>query len=137
MTKTTKNETQSIDSVDQIRNILFGEQIKIFENKFDLLEKNLTKSIEKLSNRVDAAIKDLNTQIDKASNQSQSDTTNLAEQSAKDLQTIESTLNNKIVETESDLLNQIQSGLEKLDSKASHRNELAQLLKDMADKLSD
>ena len=61
----------------------------------------------------------------------------LAQQNAKDLQTIESSLNNKIIETESDLLNQIQSGLNNLDSKASHRNVLAKLLKDMADKLAD
>ena len=137
MSKNTQTKDSSIDSVDQIRNILFGEQVKIFENKFAQLEDKLTNSIEQLSNRVDAAIQNLDTQIEASSNQSQSDNTGLAKQHAKDLQIIESTLNNKITETESELLNQIQSGLDKLDSKASHRNELAQLLKDMAGKLAD
>jgi len=136
MSKTSQKKTQD-DSVDQIRNILFGEQVKIFENKFAQLEKQLTNTIEKLSIRVDGAIKDLNQQIEKSSHDSKSDHSELAEQHAKDIQSVESTLNNKIIETESELLNQIQSGLDQLDSKASHRNELALLLKEMAEKLAD
>jgi len=126
-----------LDSVDQICNILFGEQVKIFENKFTQLENNLTQIIEKLSKRVDSAVKDLNNQIEKSNNQSHSNTHDLAKQHERDIQSLESALKNQIVETESDLLNQIQVGLENLDSKASHRNELAQLLKEMANKLAD
>lgn len=137
MSKKSQPQTNSIDSVDQIRNILFGEQIKLFEDKFTQLENTLTNTIEQLSERVNDAVKDLNNQIEKSTNQSQSDNSDLVKQHVKDIQTVESSLNNKIIETESDLLNKIQSGLDKLDSKASHRNELAQLLKDMAEKLAD
>jgi gas vesicle protein len=135
--KEKNTQTPQVDSVDQIRNILFGEQVKIFENRFTQLENSLTNTIKELSNRVDSAIKDLNDQIEKSSNQSQSNTTDLAKQHEKDIQSLESSLKNQIIETESDLINQIQSGLEKLNSKASHRNELAELLKEMANKLAD
>jgi len=137
MSKKPQKNNDSLDSVDQIRNILFGEQIKIFENKFTQLEENLTNTIEQLSNRVNTAVSELNKQIEKSTNSLQSESTELSQQLSKDMQSIETTLTNKIVETESDLLNQVQAGLDKLDSKASHRNELAQLLKDMADKLAD
>lgn len=137
MSKNTQKQKATEDSVGQIRDILFGEQIKIFENKFSQLEENLTSSINQLSSKVDKAIKDLSLQIENTSSQSQSDTNELAKQQSQELQTIQSALNNKIIETESDLINQIQTGLEKLETKASHRNELAQLLNDMADKLAD
>ncbi|MFK8010714.1 MAG: hypothetical protein AB8B80_01650 [Marinicellaceae bacterium] len=137
MSKNTQKQKATEDSVGQIRDILFGEQIKIFENKFSQLEENLTSSINQLSSKVDKAIKDLSLQIENTSSRSQSDTNELAKQQSQELQTIQSALNNKIIETESDLINQIQTGLEKLETKASHRNELAQLLNDMADKLAD
>lgn len=135
-TKTNKS-TIPLDSVDQIRNILFGEQIAIIEKRFAELEKDLTETIGKLSDKVDKANKGLEKQIDQSSKQFSSDNSSLADLHTKDLKSLESTINNKIIETESDLLNQIQSGLKQLDNKASHRNELALLLKEMANKLAD
>ena len=66
MSKKQQNNNEPLDSVDQIRNILFGEQVKIFENKFTQLEENLTNTIEQLSNRVNSAVSELNKQIEKS-----------------------------------------------------------------------
>ncbi|VAW39596.1 hypothetical protein MNBD_GAMMA01-202 [hydrothermal vent metagenome] len=134
--KSSKQPT-SLDSVDQIRKILFGEQINIIEQRFTQLEKSLTDTIEKLASKVQQVNLDLSSQMNKSNKQLQVDNSALAQQQSADLKNLESTINNKIIETESELLNQIQSGLEKLEQKASHRHELAKLLQDMADKLSD
>ena len=117
---------QSLDSVDQIRNILFGEQISLIEQRFSKLEEELTLAISKLSDKVDENTKQL-----------QSETSSLAQEQSEDLKKLQDNINSKIIETESELLNQIQKGLEQLDHKASHRNDLAQLLNEMAQKLAD
>ena len=135
--KTDKKNTDNIDSVNQIRDILFGEQVKIIEQRFVQLESNLSKTINDLAKKVEQNNSELKAKIDKSNKELQEDTANLAQQHSEDIKNLESAINNKIIETESDLVNQIQSGLQKLDNKASHRNELAQLLKDMAGKLSD
>jgi uncharacterized phage infection (PIP) family protein YhgE len=132
-----KKSPSSLDSVDQIRNILFGEQINIIEQRFTQLEKSLNKSIENLAKNVEKSNTELLAKIEKSTSQLQSDSTSLAQQQSQDLKNLESTINNKIIETESDLLNQIQSGLQKLDDKASHRKDLSKLLKEMAEKLAD
>jgi len=117
---------QSLDSVDQIRNILFGEQISLIEQRFSKLEEELTLAISKLSDKVDENTKQL-----------QSETSSLAQEQSEDLKKLQDNINSIIIETESELLNQIQKGLEQLDHKASHRNDLAQLLNEMAQKLAD
>lgn len=137
MSNKTKQKPASLDSVDQIRNILFGEQIAIIEKRFSELESNLTVTITELSDKMDKANKEIKQQVAKSNTQLSSDNSELAEQQTKAITALESTINNKIIETESDLINQIQSGLKKLENKASHRNELASLLKEMAVKLAD
>ncbi len=145
---TKKNTTQTADSVAQIRDILFGEQVKIIESRFEQLEKSLNLSIEQLSKKIDTVNKDLGTtitqvnqelgkKIEQSNNQLQTESLSLAQENAENIKKLEQAINNKIIETESDLLNQIQTGLQKLDNKASHRNELAQLLQEMASKLAD
>ena len=137
MSNKTKQKPDSLDSVDQIRNILFGEQIAIIEKRFSELESNLTVTINKLSDKMDKTNNEIKEQVANSNTQLSSDNSELAEQQTKALTALESTISNKIIETESDLINQIQSGLKQLDEKASHRNELASLLKEMADKLAD
>lgn len=128
---------QKIDSVDQIRDILFGEQVALIEDRFVKLEKNLTTAIDKLSGKVEVSNKDLKKQIDESNKKMTSDSSNLAEEQSVAINGLETTIQNKIVEMESELLNQIQAGLQKLDEKASHRKDLARLLKEMADKLAE
>ncbi len=133
-----KEKTQQApDSVDQIRNILFGEQIAIFEKRFTEMDASLNASIDTISKQIDAMNKDLKADIADAKSQHNSDSTDMTKQHSEDIKNLESSINNRITETESDLLNQIQVGLEKLDHKASHRNDMAKLLKEMADKLAD
>jgi len=131
------DKTSSIDSVDQIRNILFGEQIAIIEKRFSELEKTLLNKINQLADNLNQSNSDLSSQLAKSSKELQSESNSLSQNQAAELKSLELAINNKITETESDLLNQMQSGLEKIDHKASHRNELASLLKEMADKLAD
>ena len=135
---TTKNKkTQQADSVEQIRDILFGEQIKLFESRFEQLEKNINKSLNELSDKIILVNKDLGKEIESSNKKLQTENSSLAQENAENIKKLETAINNKIIETESDLLNQIQTGLQKLDEKASHRKELAQLLQDMANKLVD
>ncbi len=137
MSEKKQKTSTNLDSVDQIRNILFGEQINVIEQRFAKLEESLTKAIDTLSKKNEQANKALLSKIESTNKALQSDNSQLASQHAEDLKSMESAINNKIIETESELLNQIQSGLKDLDNKASHRNELAELLKEMAIKLAD
>ncbi len=137
MSNKTKQESTPLDSVDQIRNILFGEQVTIIEKRFVDLEKTLGNAIKSLADKIDKTTKNIEAQISKSNQQLSSESSDFAEQQTKALTALESTINNKIIETESDLINQIQSGLQQLDDKASHRNELAKLLQEMANKLAD
>lgn len=134
---TKKNESNNIDSVDQIRDILFGEQIKIIEKRFLKLEESINTTIEKLADNVQKSNQKLQMNMDKSHENLNNNIEDLSHQQSEDLKKLESSLSNKIIETESDLINQIQTGLQQLDDKASHRNDLAQLLKELANKLSD
>lgn len=131
------DKTSNIDSVDQIRNILFGEQIAIIENRFSELEKSLLNKINQLADNLNKSNSDLSNQLAKSSKELQSESNSLSQDQAAELKSLELAINNKITETESDLLSQMQTGLENIDHKASHRNELASLLKELADKLAD
>jgi type VI protein secretion system component VasK len=133
--KPDKNNT--IDSVDQIRNILFGEQIAMIEKRFSELEKTLLNKIDQLAENLNQSNSDLSSQLAKSNKELQSESNSLSQNQAAELKSLGLAINNRITETESDLLNQMQSGLEKIDHKASHRNELAGLLKELADKLAD
>ncbi len=134
---TKKTETTPPNSVDQIRDILFGEQINLIEKRFAALEKNLMDSIEKLAQRVDKTNKEIKEQISQSNKELSADNSQLEQQQTQALNKLESTLSAKIIETESDLVNQLQMEIQKLDNKASHRKDLAQLLTDMATKLAD
>ncbi len=134
---TKKTETTPPNSVDQIRDILFGEQINLIEKRFAALEKNLMNSIEKLAQRVDKTNKEIKEQISQSNKELSADNSQLEQQQTQALNKLESTLNAKIIETESDLVNQLQMEIQKLNNKASHRKDLAQLLTDMATKLAD
>lgn len=137
MNDKTKKQKTSLDSVDQIRNILFGEQVSIIEDKISNLEKNINLSLSNLEKKLQESHSSLLKNIDNSNKQLQQDSSHLEQSLTNTIDALESNLKNKIIETESDLVNQLQTGLDKLDNKASHRHELAQLLKEMADKLSD
>ena len=134
---TKKTEKAVSNSVDQIRDILFGEQINLIEKRFAALEKSLSGAIEKLTDKVDKTNKEIKEQISQSNKELSADNSQLEQQQTQALNKLESTINAKIIETESDLVNQLQMEIQKLDNKASHRKDLAQLLKDMATKLAD
>ncbi len=134
---TKKTETAVSNSVDQIRDILFGEQINLIEKRFAALEKSLSGAIEKLADKVDKTNKEIKEQISQSNKELSADNSQLEQQQIQALNKLEATINAKIIETESDLVNQLQMEVQKLDNKASHRKDLAQLLKDMATKLAD
>jgi len=135
VTKSKKEEQP--DSVEQIRNILFGEQIQLIESRFEKLETSINEAIENLSDKLVSTNKELANKIELSNKKFQTENSSLAQENTESIKNLETALSNKIIETESDLLNQIQKGLQKLDDKASHRKDLAQLLKDMAAKLTE
>ncbi len=134
---TKKTEKTASNSVDQIRDILFGEQINLIEKRFAALEKSISSAIEKLADKVDKTNKEIKEQISQSNKELSADNSQLEQQQTQALNKLEATINAKIIETESDLVNQLQMEVQKLDNKASHRKDLAQLLKDMATKLAD
>jgi hypothetical protein len=131
------DKTNTLDSVDQIRNILFGEQIAIIEKRFSELEKTLLNKINQLTENLNQSNTQLSNQLALSNKELKSESSTLSQDQAAELKSLELSVNNRITETESDLLSQMQSGLENIDNKASHRNELAGLLKELADKLAD
>jgi len=127
----------TLDSVDQIRNILFGEQIAIIEKRFSELEKTLLNTINDLADKLNKSNTELSNRLDASNKKLHSESNDLAHSQSEELKSLELALSNKIIETESDLVNQMQSGLEELNKKASHRKELAGLLNELAAKIAD
>lgn len=125
------------DSVDQIRNILFGEQVTIINKRFEALEVSLKSAISDLSKQVQENQKNINQNIETLQKNHNSGTKDMQQMHESSINQLESSITNKITEVESDILNQLQDGLQKLDDKASHRSEMARLLKEMANKLAD
>ena len=92
----------SLDSVDQIRDILFGEQIKIIEKRFNLLEQNLNDTISKLADHVEKNNQELHTSLDKSHDALRLSMNELAQKHSENFSQTESRLHNKIIETEAD-----------------------------------
>ncbi len=53
------------------------------------------------------------------------------------MQAIEASLSNKIIETEASILGELQERSNDLDQRLTHRNELSELLRKMADQISE
>ncbi len=140
-----KNQAQHIapetapsqDSVDQIRDILFGQHLREFQQRFASLEAQMQDKITELGQAIDQ----LNTHIsqrldslDKSLKQEQQETANAL---AEEIQQLDKQLNRKITETEADLQQQLDSEVSRLDDRKTDRNELAKWLNELAGKLAD
>lgn len=73
-------------------------------------------------------MKNIDAQTNQNLNQLQSDHSDL-------MQRIEAGLSNKIIETEASILSELQERSNDLDQRLTHRNELSELLRKMADQI--
>lgn len=125
------------DSVDQIRDILFGEQTKNIEKKFAKMEAEISNQFSALKKQLDAMNKQITTNMKKMENASNQGLDNLQTDHTDRMQAIEDSLNNRIIETEASILGELQDKSNDLDQRLTHRNELSELLRKMADQISE
>lgn len=135
--KKTNQNAPAQDSVEQIRDILFGQHLREFQQRFTTLEAQMQDKIAELGQ----TIEQLNTHIsqrldslDKSLKHSQQQTAN---ELAAEIQQVDKKLNHRITEAEADLSQQLEQQASQLDNRKTDRNELADLLRGLADKLGD
>lgn len=125
------------DSVDQIRDILFGEQTKNIEKKFASLETDINNQLGGIKKQLDALSKLINNNAKKIENQTSQNITSLQTDHSERMEAIETSLQNKIIETEASILGELQERSNDLDHRLTHRNDLSELLKKLADQISE
>jgi hypothetical protein len=128
---------KSNDSVDQIRDILFGEQTKNIEKKFIKLEAEINNQFSHIKNQLDALNKQLSGNLKKFETQTSKSLNDLQSDQSEHIQAVENTLNNRIIETEASILGELQERSNDLDQRLTHRKELSELLRKMADQISE
>jgi len=131
------NEKKTADSVDQIRDILFGEQVKVFEKKITELQKTLSKHVNSLEKKIAALSDKSQKNYELLQEQHSSDSGQMVQEYQSAIENIQSTLSNKSMGTEAAVFNELEKKIADLDDKATHRKELSQLLKKMSEQLQD
>ncbi len=135
--KKTNQAPPSQDSVDQIRDILFGQHLREFQQRFASLESQMKDKIDQLGNTIEQLNAHLEERLEKLDHTLRNDQHNTANELAAEIQQLEKKLSRKITETEADLCQQIDTRIHQLDDSKTSRNELAGLLRQLAAKLDD
>ncbi len=125
------------DSVDQIRDILFGEQTKNIEKKFSKLEADINSQFNGIKKQLDALTKQMGASLKNMESQSSEKLNELKVEQTKHVQAVEASINNKIIETEASILSELQEKSNDLDERLLHRKEMSGFLKKMADQISE
>ncbi|MCX7552874.1 hypothetical protein OS175_03195 [Marinicella sp. S1101] len=125
------------DSVDQIRDILFGEQTKNIEKKFAKMEADINSQFNALKKQLEAINKQLSANMKSMENANNKSLDNLQADHSDRMQAIEQELKNRIIETEASILGELQEKSNDLDHRLTHRNDLSELLRKMADQISE
>ncbi|MFC3194754.1 hypothetical protein ACFODZ_10940 [Marinicella sediminis] len=124
------------NSVDQIRDILFGEQTKNIEKRFAQLEAEINKQFNGIKNKMEALDKQLSQNLATLEKQSNQGLDHLSADQNERLAQLEQQLKNTIIDTEASILSELQQKTDALDENLTHRKELASLLKKMADQIA-
>lgn len=98
-------------NIGQIREIIFGEQIKDYEKRFKALEKSITKAAGDLGKRLEEQVAGIEASLDKQATLLRADLDQRSEQSSADLAATESRLDQA--------LKKLNAGLKELDDFAS------------------
>ncbi|WP_395377762.1 hypothetical protein [Marinicella sp. W31] len=131
------SDKKTTDSVDQIRDILFGEQVKLFEKKINELQKTLSKHVGSLEKKITEASDQSKKNYELLQKQHSSDSDHLIQENRSAIENLQTNLSNQIIETEASVLNELEKKIAELADKATHRQELSQLLKKMSEQLKD
>ncbi len=136
-----KNQAQqtapSQDSVDQIRDILFGQHLREFQQRFASLEAQMQDKISELGQAIDqlnAHVSQRLDSLDKSLKQEHHETANAL---AEEIQQLDKQLSRKITETEADIQQQLDSEVSRLNDRKTDRHELARWLNELAGKLTE
>ena len=130
-----KNNNNS-NSVDQIRDILLGEQTKNIEKRFARLEADINQQFNGIKKQMEALNKQLSQNLASLEKQSNQGLDDLNADQNERLAQLEQQLKNAIIDTEASILNELQQKTDALDENLTHRKELARLLNKMADQIA-
>jgi len=102
-------------NIGQIREIIFGEQIRDYEQRFKALEKSITKAVGDLGKRLEKQVTGIEASLNKQAGSLQADLGKRSEKSAADLAAAESRLDKA--------LQKLDAGLGELDDFASQETQ--------------
>jgi hypothetical protein len=142
-TEQPKNIGQTTDDVDRIRDIIFGGQMREYQQRFEQLERSVTDSIERLAGQVDARFNSLQTELAAETAQRAADAavgkTGLADLDQRVQQALaaqEKSLLKAIDETRNQLAKTLGEDTARLSTQKVGAEELAKLLSELANRLS-
>lgn len=125
------------DSVDQIRDILFGEQTKNIEKKFANLEADINSQFNGIKKQLEALNKLLSGNMKNMASETSQNLTDLQADQNDRMQATEERINNRIIETEASILSELQEKSSDLDHRLTHRKDLSGFLRKMADQIDE
>ena len=125
------------ESVDQIRNIIFGAQMEAYENRFSSLEERMLNELalqrEESSRRFDAVREELATERKQRTEEAGRDRLAQEHQLDQEVQA----LNTDIQKRHDELLKLLNKHVDRVANDKANRRDLARLLTKMAEQLSD
>jgi len=125
------------DSVDQIRDILFGQHLRDFQQRFASLEAQMQDKITELGQAIDQLNSHIGQRLDSLNKSLTQEQQHTANELAEEIQQVEKKLSHKITETEADIQQQLDTQVSRLDDRKTDRHELARWLNELAGKLAD
>lgn len=128
---------QKHDSVEQIRDILFGEQSKKIEQRFALLEQAINQQFDDIKQQLEENARLMAKNVQKVERNQNKGFDDVHQQQEQQISQLETSLSNKIVDTEAGILNELQAKLEQINNRLTNKQNLSELLKQLAEKIAE
>ena len=129
--------SEKSNSVDQIRDILFGEQTKKIDKKFAQLEKDISSQFSGIKSQLEALNSHLQQNMASAEKNHTNNLNQMIQDQDKQLKSLEKHLADKIIDTEASILSELQTKVEDVNGRLTQKQDLAQLLKQLADQIAE
>jgi len=120
-----------LGELDKVRNILFGRQVKAYEDRFDELEQNLHKMIAGLEQRLDDRLGEMEQKIDDLDGQTDHHFSDVR----KDLDNLAAALGTDLAQAKADLRSALDTVDKKLSGDKTDRKALAMMFDEMSIRL--
>lgn len=144
--KPKKHTAEIIDpglgELDKVRNILFGRQVKAYEDRFSELEDSLNNMITKLTDTIDLRLNNLESDLNEREQDIRRSLVSSDESSSQDLTDIRSDMDNltsafgtDIAQTKGELRSELGKIETKLSSDKTDRESLAMMFDEMSMRL--